>query len=375
MGSVYQNKWWRRLLLFIKNKSSMYVLGSALLLQAAFYCLFLYQKDIHLYPAQDFDFFVYNDSANGGHSLITGTHVHPDFLEINLILKEGFINPFAGIRFSPKTNLLDLSRYNLLQTELSGTNIKYLTLFILTEEPKVKNPTHTLALRHSTTGIPLTEEKKVQRLPFRQFMTPDWWYESMEQLPPEFDMPDFALFKGLNITTGVNTELYKTHSIRIHHLRFCKDNTAALLLMLGIQGILTVALFAVWLYKEKQKATQTLTVNYKAVFVPQAQNKSQVFFEYIHENFSDPDLSLTQVAKAAGIHSRSIAETIAQKYNCNFKTYINRIRIQEAQRLLKETNLHIGEIAYKVGFNSPNNFNRVFKNMTGKNPSEYIREQ
>ena len=41
--------------------------------------------------------------------------------------------------------------------------------------------------------------------------------------------------------------------------------------------------------------------------------------------------------------------------------------------VLKETDLQISEIAYKVGFSSPSNFNRVFKNLTDKNPSEFLQ--
>ena len=52
------------------------------------------------------------------------------------------------------------------------------------------------------------------------------------------------------------------------------------------------------------------------------------------------------------------------------KTYINNIRIEEAQRLLANTKLNISEIAYTVGFNSPSTFNKVFKKTTGMTPSE-----
>jgi len=44
--------------------------------------------------------------------------------------------------------------------------------------------------------------------------------------------------------------------------------------------------------------------------------------------------------------------------------------MNEASRMLKENNLTVSEIAYKVGYNDPSYFSRSFKKMFGKNPTE-----
>jgi two-component system response regulator YesN len=52
--------------------------------------------------------------------------------------------------------------------------------------------------------------------------------------------------------------------------------------------------------------------------------------------------------------------------------FITRIRIREAEKLLRETNLKVYEIAEKAGYLNVETFNRAFKRVTGKNPGAYI---
>lgn len=53
--------------------------------------------------------------------------------------------------------------------------------------------------------------------------------------------------------------------------------------------------------------------------------------------------------------------------------YINKKRIEKAQLKLIDENVSIKNIAYSLAFDNLSYFNRVFKNIVGKTPSEYIR--
>lgn len=48
-------------------------------------------------------------------------------------------------------------------------------------------------------------------------------------------------------------------------------------------------------------------------------------------------------------------------------------RIKTSKLLLEYTKLSIYEVAEKVGFNESNYFSRVFKENTGKSPTDYRR--
>ena len=51
--------------------------------------------------------------------------------------------------------------------------------------------------------------------------------------------------------------------------------------------------------------------------------------------------------------------------------YIKRMRIEEAIRLLTETDMNINEISDSVGFSYPRYFSSVFKELTGYSPTQY----
>jgi AraC-like DNA-binding protein len=50
---------------------------------------------------------------------------------------------------------------------------------------------------------------------------------------------------------------------------------------------------------------------------------------------------------------------------------VSRLRIERAKELLLNPHLRISEIAYEVGFQSLTHFNRVFRRILGKSPTEY----
>lgn len=55
----------------------------------------------------------------------------------------------------------------------------------------------------------------------------------------------------------------------------------------------------------------------------------------------------------------------------NTQQHIHAFIIERAKSLLLATSLSIGEIAFRLGFEYPQYFNRLFKNKTGQTPLEY----
>lgn len=90
--------------------------------------------------------------------------------------------------------------------------------------------------------------------------------------------------------------------------------------------------------------------------------------------YLDPNLSLTQLAKAARMNPSLVSDLINRGLGQNFNDYINRYRTNTIIELLSDDNynhLSILAIALDNGFNSKATFNRVFKKNTGKSPSEF----
>ena len=89
------------------------------------------------------------------------------------------------------------------------------------------------------------------------------------------------------------------------------------------------------------------------------------------EQHSDEHLSLTKVAKAVNVSASHLCEKFKQVTGTNFVEYVARIRFEKACLLLRSNELRISETAFAVGFQSLSQFNRIFKKLSGKSPTEF----
>lgn len=89
--------------------------------------------------------------------------------------------------------------------------------------------------------------------------------------------------------------------------------------------------------------------------------------------YLDPNLTLAQLARKAGIPARQISAAVNRQCGLNVSQWINQYRIDKARQLLKETDFSITEIYGMAGFNTKSNFNREFSRITAMTPSAYRR--
>lgn len=90
--------------------------------------------------------------------------------------------------------------------------------------------------------------------------------------------------------------------------------------------------------------------------------------------FLDCEISLIKLAKKLNISAHQLSYTINKGFDENFFQFINGYRINEAQKLILDSNMnHLSllGIGFEVGFNSKTVFNTTFKKITGKTPSEF----
>lgn len=97
-----------------------------------------------------------------------------------------------------------------------------------------------------------------------------------------------------------------------------------------------------------------------------AQNLNQFLIAHISE-----DLSVDRLTKEFNISKNKLYETCNRHLSVGIAEYIKSIRINEAKKLLKETELPIYIISDLVGFNDYNYFCRVFKKETGISARKY----
>jgi len=91
---------------------------------------------------------------------------------------------------------------------------------------------------------------------------------------------------------------------------------------------------------------------------------------YINDNYTD-EISVDILTKKFSISSSYLSTIFKELTGFTMINYINSVRIKEAQRLLRNTDLYITKISEVIGFNSLTHFGRVFKQLTKYSPSEY----
>ena len=92
--------------------------------------------------------------------------------------------------------------------------------------------------------------------------------------------------------------------------------------------------------------------------------------DFIGNNFSE-QLTLDYVASHLNISSIHLSHIFSTQLRMNFRTYINAIRINYAQNLLRSSDMSITDICYLCGFNNQKTFNGAFKKICGITPREY----
>jgi YesN/AraC family two-component response regulator len=92
---------------------------------------------------------------------------------------------------------------------------------------------------------------------------------------------------------------------------------------------------------------------------------------YIEKHYTDPDLTLENVAEAVGRSTAYYSHLLMKRQGMSFRQLLASKRINEAKQLLNASQLSIKEIASQVGFRNPSYFTRLFKEMTTMSPREY----
>ncbi len=98
--------------------------------------------------------------------------------------------------------------------------------------------------------------------------------------------------------------------------------------------------------------------------------KIKKVYDYIHENFNKK-ITLAEISELVNMTPVSFNRFIKKRTGNTFINYVNNTRISYATRMLLETDLTIGEICFKCGFNNIANFNRIFKKAKNCTPSEF----
>ncbi|WP_165798425.1 helix-turn-helix transcriptional regulator [Chitinophaga costaii] len=119
---------------------------------------------------------------------------------------------------------------------------------------------------------------------------------------------------------------------------------------------------------------QLLTIVLESLYqpdkpVPRTQQLMATIKAYIDTHL-DELLTLSRIAKGYALSESCIKQQFKALTGENFSEYLIRKRMEKARELLRTTNLPIGLIAFKVGYEEPTNFTREYKKYFHHLPSD-----
>lgn len=93
--------------------------------------------------------------------------------------------------------------------------------------------------------------------------------------------------------------------------------------------------------------------------------------KYVLEHYDDINLNVEDIGEKFGFVPRYISKIFKDETGEGLLDYINRMRIQESKKIMKNKNLVLEDVASQVGFTNVNSFIRVFKKYEGITPGKY----
>src|SRR5438477_10506364 len=118
---------------------------------------------------------------------------------------------------------------------------------------------------------------------------------------------------------------------------------------------------------------QRLSILSNQLVVRRANNESTNMMrarQFIEDHQAEP-LSLGRIARVANISRHYFCKMFKKATGISFIDYLSRVRVEKSKTLLVNPNSRISEAAFASGFQSMTNFNRAFRRIVGRSPTQF----
>ncbi len=103
----------------------------------------------------------------------------------------------------------------------------------------------------------------------------------------------------------------------------------------------------------------------------QGDELTNMVIHYVEEHYSDGNLNAAEVAESVNRNTAYLSRFFKEQTGLGIPDYINKVRLEKAKLLLKDSNFKIKDIAEQVGFLDSGSMIRVFKRHEGITPGQY----
>ena len=100
------------------------------------------------------------------------------------------------------------------------------------------------------------------------------------------------------------------------------------------------------------------------------QNVVDAAIHFMQENIENR-MTLSDVNRYIGYSQSHFSQLFKQQTGCSPLAYFNQLKIEHACKMLRETDMKINQICYKIGIEDPYYFSRLFSKIVGIPPTDY----
>ncbi|SOE19566.1 AraC-type DNA-binding protein [Spirosomataceae bacterium TFI 002] len=159
---------------------------------------------------------------------------------------------------------------------------------------------------------------------------------------------------GIEIT-GESKEKIKNIMVKMLH----SDPMSRLALLIEIFSILS-----------QSKELSFLSSHHVLGINPSDSDKMNAVLDYSLKNFRS-DITIDTISALVNLSPAAFCRYFKSRTQKTYMSFIIDLRLEEASKLLKESEQNILQICYECGFKNLSNFNRAFRRKYGVSPREY----
>jgi AraC-like DNA-binding protein len=140
----------------------------------------------------------------------------------------------------------------------------------------------------------------------------------------------------------------------------------------GLHKLITLLQLLQLVSKTKELLPLSVTAHHENNQLDEGKRMNNV----LHFTFSESHrkIYLHEVAEIANLSIEAFCRYFKLRTRKTYTTFLNEVRVSNACRLLMNHEVSILDVCYQAGFNNISNFNRIFKKVTGKAPTNYIKQ-
>lgn len=319
-----------------------------------------------------------NMAYDGGLFYVTQKAIdEPSILHLCEQLNTTFIEVSKNVYLARKINVSLLSRHDLSAHKNSGVWVSIPALKHVNETRVIKWLTehiHTYIMYHHPTQHLVIHETTLidESIKPNHAISLAQWRHEARQCRWLIYSQDFLKFMALTEQVKPSASEIEQLIVQLYqHYVLLIDWDSHIRTQLNIENLLNWQRVYGWcqylsLYLNGRIEESSLTQDVAISLL----KSTMIMKERIHN-----EITQEEVAHLVGMSRSYFSQCFKRFFGQSFSDILRQLRLEEAKRLLKQSNYSISEIAHYVGFEDAKYFSRTFKHYANVYPSEYRTQQ